>query len=483
MSLFLETEATLSEDVVLLYGLEYLTTLCRDSKITTIARKEGGGVVVRGSFQAVDELSSQLQIAVSRDPQTVAWNLAFSPNFCATIDHTATTAVGNSQDTIVSPANNHSDHPDCREPVEITPQLSNSNRFTTDSSINSENDSVAVGMDTGNHTTSLNLEVAKTAWTIMGLEKHILSVKEKHQVEIKQNRAGADSSVIVTIDGSDSQEVERAHATLTKLAREVEEEITCEDIPWQGSTDISLMQKIQWKDLRTPYSFTFAQNCVVVTGRRKDVRKARARIKDMLDQNTAVAKAVGVFNSNRSILIKKGAVMSEEVDAAITVTALDKPEKKTVEVGIEKSETLHGGYLFTVNLTVSSSYSEKEIQEIVTKVCREGLHKADEAKAAVVAIEDIGSRLRIRLPSKDVCIRPQLAAIQRFFKDNLKTSVQEVRVVVDKDSLQSFRQEANRCFFSTVDREDSDCAGRTDAFSFLLSGPEGNRPAGKFEDE
>ena len=486
MSLFLETEATLSRDVVLFYGLKNFMTLCRNSKITAIDRKEGEGVVVRGTFQAVDELSSQLQTAVSRGSQTVAWNLAFSPNFCATIDHTANTADGNSQDTILSPASNHSDNPDCREPAEITPQLPNSDRFTTGSSINSDNDSVAVGTvaDTDKHT-SLNLELAKTTWTIITikLEKRILTVKGKYQVEIKRNPAVADSSVIVTIDGSDAQEVELARAALTEIARDVEKDLTCEEMLWQGSTDISWMRKIQWKDLKTLYSFTFGQNCVVVTGLSNDVRRARSKIKDMLEQNfteTAVAKMVGVFNSNRSILIKKGAAISEKVDVAIIVTALDKLEKKKVEVGIKKSEGLPYRYLVTVCATVSSSYSEKEIQEIVTKVCHEGLQKADEVKAAVVAIEDIGSQLR--LSSKDVFIRSQLTAIQTFFEDNPNTSVREVRVVVDKDSLQSFRREANSCFSSTVDCEDSDCAGHSDAFYCLQSGPEGNCPAGKFED-
>ena len=49
----------------------------------------------------------------------------------------------------------------------------------------------------------------------------------------------------------------------------------------------------------------------------------------------------------------------------------------------------------------------------MTKVCHGGLQKADGEKGVVVAIEDIGSRLG--LPSKDVCTRSQLAAIEIFF--------------------------------------------------------------------
>ena len=49
----------------------------------------------------------------------------------------------------------------------------------------------------------------------------------------------------------------------------------------------------------------------------------------------------------------------------------------------------------------------------MTKVCLEGLQKADEVKAVAVAIEDIGSWLR--LLSKNVCIRSQLAAIETIF--------------------------------------------------------------------
>ena len=74
-------------------------------QITVIKRKEGSRCgSVQGSFQAVDELSSQVQNALSSGAQTVAWDLALSSNFCATLHHTANSAFVTSQDSSVSPA-------------------------------------------------------------------------------------------------------------------------------------------------------------------------------------------------------------------------------------------------------------------------------------------------------------------------------------------------------------------------------------------
>ena len=210
-----------------------------------ITRKEAEGVVVQESFQAVDELSSQVQKAISGCTQTVAWNLAFSSNFCATIDHNI---LVTSQDTIVSPARNHSDKPDCGQPAETTGQSSKPDHFATSTTTNSEKETVK---ETEKYIPSL--KVARTTWPIAKrtAEELIQHIGVQHQVELEINSRNADSRVIVTTEGRNAQDVELAHPTLVKITMDVEKELISENMPLQAGTDISCIQKIPWIELRT----------------------------------------------------------------------------------------------------------------------------------------------------------------------------------------------------------------------------------------
>ena len=235
-------------------GLQILVRMCEESNIRAIERLNRGDVVVRGSFEDVENLQLIISKVMSERQSSTAFKVAFATTFSSLLQPTT------SADGVVVPGRELSGSvgrwggsapttpPDW--PETATGPLEDSKH------VNAEGN-----LEVSRHLWKFQFEQKQTTWRIAYLvaAERIENIEKKFEVKIGSK--AVDRKVAITIDGQSLQIVDNARSSLSKNVEELEPQIAEEVIPLGECTDVKWLQKINWKGHKVFYSLAEGNSC------------------------------------------------------------------------------------------------------------------------------------------------------------------------------------------------------------------------------